>query len=453
MTDQNPQVPQVSGEEERLKKWREERARVAEEERRLRLEKAESDRQQRIAETRHTRERQTQAEEDARVDEARRMLPAADSIVEVRQRLATQARDRKRRLTRQLAAFVLGPALLYTLYAALIATPMYETRSVVVVTKPATDQGGALGGMLPGFSSGANLNEAFQAYEFIKSRALMQTLEEKDRVVSRFASNAVDLLNRLREVPLLGLTHHGQFGNYVDASINIQNGLVTLYVHAPSARESVALSQLVIDTTARHINDLAEELFAERVDQADKAVVAARVQLRDAQAALTQLQIDSGEIDPRARVEGVFASLAKLTLDAQILRGEIETAEVAGISDTNQVKRLRERERLINERIAKEREQLVQNEEGAGQSLNAMLLDYELALLEVKIGEEILTAALQSAEQARKDAALGRNFFQVVVPPTPTEHPSRPNVFRSAVLSLLLLLASFSVAKLVMSRP
>jgi len=135
------------------------------------------------------------------------------------------------------------------------------------------------------------------------------------------------------------------------------------------------------------------------------------------------------------------------------LRGEIEAAEVSGTGDTVQADRLRERERLLNERIAEQRAQLVSDDPGDDPSLNALLLDYELALLEVRIGEETLSTALQSAEKARQDAALGRNFFQVVVPPTPTEHPARPNILRTALLALLIFLAGFSVAKLMLYRP
>lgn len=453
MTDPDPNREVSPAEADRLQKWREDRARVAEEERRQRLEQAEIDRQARIRDARETRERQARAETDARVDEARRLLPTPEAIAEARARLARLASSRKRWLLAQLFLFVLAPTVLVTAYMAMIATPMYEARSVVVVTKAGSDQGADLGGLLPAFAGGPNLNEAFQAFEFIKSRALMQRLEDKAGIVSRFSSLAIDPLHRLRELPLLGLSHHAQFGNYVDAAINIQNGLITLYVHAPSAEETVVLSQLVIDTTADHINQLADDLFVERVAQAEQAVADARAQLRTAQAALTQMQIDSGEIDPRARVQGVFASIEKLTLDAQTLRGEIEAAEVAGTGDTVQADRLRAREGLLNDRIAEERARLVSDDPGQPPSLNALLLDYELALLEVRIGEETLSTALQSAERARQDAALGRNLFQVVVPPTPSEYPKRPNILRSALLAFLLFLAGFSVVKLMLARP
>lgn len=434
-------------EDDRLRQWREDRARVAEEQKQERLTKAEADREARIAEAKDARGRQSQAEAEARAEEARRMLPTSETISQARQRLVDLARRRKRRLIAQLAAFVLIPTLLITAYMAFVATPLYETRAVVVVTKPGADQGSDLGGILPGLS-GAKLNEAFQAYEFIQSKALMQRLEDADGTVTRFSSAAIDPLRRLRDMPALGLTKDAMFGQYVDAAINIQNGLITLYVHAPAAEESVALSQRIIDITSAHINTLADQLFTERVAQADKAVADARAMLRSAQADLTTLQIESGEIDPRARVEGVFASIEKLTLDAQTLRGEIEESEVAGTGDTIQTDRLRERERLLNDRIEAERARLVTASPGATTSLNALLVAYELAVLEVGIGEKTLTTALQSAEQARQEAALGRNFFQVVVPPMPSDHPTRPNVPRTALLTLLVLLGLFSVAKL-----
>jgi capsular polysaccharide transport system permease protein len=450
MTD--PTLPADNGpEDDRLAKWREERARVAEEQRAERLAAAETDKRERVERARDAREREAEAEAEARKEEVRRLLPTPESLDEARQRLAVLARSRKRRLFAQLAFLVVLPALLLTAYMALVATPLYEARSVVVVSKPGTDQDDGLGGILPGLTGGARLNEAFQAHAFIRSQALMQELEAQTGVVTRFGSTAIDPLRRLQDLPLLGLSKADLFDTFVTASIDVQTGLITLYVRAPAPQEAAELSHRVIDITASHINTLADQLFAERVAQALTAVAEAREQLRAAQSALTRLQIENGEIDPRARVQSVFATIEKLTLDLQTLRAEIEESEVAGTGDTVQTDRLRERERLLAARIEDERGRLVS--EKAGESLNGLLMSYELAVLEVGIAEQTLTTALQAAEQARKDAALGRNFFQVVVPPMPTDHPTSPNLPRTGLLSLLVLLGLFSIGKLMLFRP
>ncbi len=452
MTNSEPDAA-APPEDERLRLWREGRLRAAEAARQDRLAQAEIDREARIAEARDLRAMETQADAAARDDEVRRLIPTPDTMAAARLRLRNLGRARKRWLIAQLLVLVLLPTLLVGWYVAKIATPFYETRAVVVVTRADPDKGGDLGGLLPGLGSGGTLNEAFQAYEFIRSEALMQRLEVEDGIITRFSGPAIDPVRRLRDLPVLGLTRHDLFGNFVDASINIQNGLITLYTRAPGSAQAVDLSNRVIRITADHINILADALYAERVAQAENAVTKARATLRTAQASVTQLQIDSGEIDPRARVQAVFASIERLTLDAQTLRAEIETAEVAGTGDTVQTDRLRERERLLTDRIAAERAVLVSPGDGTTGSLNGLLLAYDLAVLEVSIAETTLTTALQSADAARQEAALGRNIFQVVVPPVPSDQPTRPNPARTVLLAFLLFLGGFSVIKLLLFRP
>lgn len=445
--------PSETPEEKRLRLWREERLRLAEAERQERLAKAEVDREARLAQAREARATEAEAEAAAQEAEIRRLLPTAETIASARQRLVDLGRARKRRFIGQFLALVLLPTLVVAWYVAAIATPFHETRAVVVVSRADPDKGPEMGGLLPGLGGSGTLNEAFQAFEFIRSEALMLRLEAEDGVITRFSGPAIDPVRRLRDLPVLGLTRHDLFGNFVDASVNIQNGLITLYTRAPSSDEAVDLSNRVIRITADHINILADALYSERVAQAERAVAEARETLRAAQANVTRLQIDSGEIDPRARVQAVFASIERLTLDAQTLRAEIETAEVAGTGDTNQADRLREREKLLIDRIAAERAELVSPGDGQVESLNSLLLTYDLALLEVGIAETTLTTALQSAEAARQEAALGRNIFQVVVPPVPSDQPTRPNPARTVLLSFLLLLGGFGVIKMLLFRP
>lgn len=427
-------------EEERIRLWRAERARVAE-----------AEKQKRIAARQDELDRQRQDETLQRQQEIDRLLPGLADIEAVRNRLARRARAGRKRLAIQLLACVLLPTLLALGYMLRIATPLYEAQAVVVVTQPGTEPGGD-GGLLAAFGGAAELRETFQAHEFLRSRALMEALEAETGIVGQLSSGRMDPLRRLRDLPTFGITRHDQFTRFLRSSVNIQTGLMTLQVRALTPLQATEVAQRAIDLTAAHMNGLGEALVAERLMQADRAVATARQGLRAAQADLTRLQIGSGEIDPRARVEGVFATIEKLTLDAQDLRAEIEQAEVAGAGNTSQVRQLRAREALLQTRIEQQRARLVQPATPTAPSLNTLLLEYELAALEVSIAEEALTAALQSAEAARRDAALSRHVFQVVVPPSPSTHPTAPDALRGALLILILLSAAFAVLRLLVAR-
>ena len=427
-------------EDERLRAWRAERARIAEAEKR-----------QRIAARQQELEAEKQREADERKARVDALLPEIGDIQAARALLAARARRARRGLVVQFLACVIVPTALALGYMIWVATPLYKAQAVVAVSQPASTDSGELG-LLQTFGNSGQLREIFQAHEFLRSGTLMDALDADSGIMTLMSSEAMDPLRRVRDMPGLGITRHDMFARFLRSSVNIQNGLMTLHVHAPQPEQAMQVAQLAIDLTAAHINGLAKELVAERVAEANRSVEEARQSLRDARTRLTQLQVESGEIDPRAQIESVIASIDRLTLNAQELRAQIEHLEVAGSGGNFQAIQLREREALLHDRIDLLRQRLVQGVSGAGSSLNALLIDYEQATLEMRIAEEALTTALQTAERTWRDAALSRHFFQVVVPPSPSPFPTAPNALRTGLLIFIGLLAAFSILRLVLVR-
>lgn len=426
-TEKPAQAPSVieTGEDPRAQAWREERARIAQEE-------------------------QARAQSAAvlnREDEARRLLPDRAKISTAQSDFLTRAKVKRAHLLRQLAAFVLGPALLVLAYQSLIAVPLFEARSVVVIAKPGGGGEADLGGLLGSLAAPSQMNEAFMAHEYVQSQALMDDLEEDLGLISRLSSSEMDLVRRLRDIPIFRLSKRDQFTRFVDSSINIQTGLMTLYVKAPAPDQAITISEAILAGAAVQINDLSDALFEQRIAQARNSVQEARNGLSEAQKALISSQISSGEVSPQARIEGVYANIQQMEMEALALISQIQQAEVGGQAETYATQRLVERERMLRLRIDQERRLLVEAQ-GGGQSLNALLVENELAALQVRIAEETLSASLAALAQASDAAALGRSTFQVIVPPRTSGKPAAPNPIVSALVALFGLLSAFVMVKI-----
>ncbi len=435
-------TPDPDAESERIRKWREERARIAEEEKQERIRKAAEE-----------KARQQRQEAEERQREAEALLPTEADLATFAGTLDRQRRRRKIRLSAELLLFVLLPAALYFTYLSSYATPLYEARSVVAISKTGPSEDSAAG-LLGSLSGAAASPEIFMAHEYVLSQALMETLQTETGLVTDLSGTQIDPARRLRDLPALQLGKHDQFQRFVDASINIQSGLMTLYVRLPDPAQSTRISQIILEQTAAQVNTLASDLFAERLGLATGSVETARADLRTAQEALTALQIDSGETDPRQTVETIYARIRDLESESQNLRADINRAELEGRGDSYQAQKIADVEARLRDQIAAQRDLLEYGSDGQSVALNTRLMQYELATLDVRVAEQALASALQSLSEAREAAALGVSLFQVVVPPRTSGTASHPNAVMSGLVVLLIALGLFAALKFILpSRP
>jgi len=432
-----PEQTAEEKEAERIKKWRAERAEIVEKEK-----------QERIKEAKEKRAKELADKETADKAKAAALLPTTESLQVVQDRITEKIRKSKRQLIWQVVLFVLVPTAIVVGYLSFFAVPLFEARSVISITKAGGENDPGLGGVLGAIGGPSNLDEAFMANEYIKSQALMEQLEEDLQLITFYGSPAMDPLNRLRPIKPLRISKLDRFSRFVTSSINIQTGLLTLYVRAPDPDLTIKVSNAVLRLTAQHINNLSENLFQRRTSLARKAVFNARQALTKAQTDLTQLQIRSGEANPKVRIEEVFSTIKQLESEVLKLETEIQKATLAGHDDANQTQRLVQLKEGLQGRIEKQRLLLVTKSENGGRSLNELLLDYELALLQVRFAEEALSTTLLALTKASDDAALAQSQFQVVVPPKTAQNASHPNIPKIGFVAFLIFLSALSIIKL-----
>ena len=450
-------------EDERIAKWRKEREAAAETARQERLEKAEEERQERLRQAEIDKQERIKASKEAReadaarkeqedLQEATALLPNLDEFA--KKRNAYQRRQSFNRIffSMKLFIFVLLPTVGMGYYSTQIATPLFEARSVIVVSKAGGESNEGLGGLLGASIGQGNLREAFMAHEYVQSPALMAVLEDRLGLVSRYSDEGIDPLSRLRDVPAIRISKHHGFSRFVDSSINIQTGLINLYVRAPTAGAAVTHSNVILDLIADQINSLNDELFSVQIRQAERVVDEAESALSLAQVELTELQIISGEVDPKARIEGVFEIIGQLQAELVELRSEIDRATVDGLSTTNRAQRFSELEGLLQGRIEEQRALMLGADDDDNLSLNRLLVDYEQALLKFSIGQEILTAALASLSEAREQVVLGSSKIQVVVPPVTALVPTKPDPLRVILTTFLTCLGLFGIYHLMVVK-
>ena len=428
-------------ESERIRKWREERAMAAEKEKQERV---------RIAKEKRAKELASQQSEEKAAAAA--LLPSEETLKATKAKIRRKYRRAKIWFVLQIILFVIVPTGIVIGYLSEWAVPLYEAKSVISITKPAKENSGGLGGLLGAVGGGSgDMNETFMADAYIKSQALIDQLEEKMGLVTYFSSDTLDPYMRLHEVPFLSITKGDGFAYFVFSSIDIQTGLLSLYVRAPEPDMAIEISNTVLDLTAKQINNLSERLFQFRTALARQSVDEARLGLTEAQTTLTQLQVQSGETNPTARVEGIYATITKLEAELADIEGQLQLSDDAGQSDGLVGQRLLSLKENIVELITNQRARLISPPVGGGRSLNQLLLDYELTALQLRIAEETLSTALLALANTSDDAALAQSQFLIVVPPKTSEYATLPNIPKVGFVAFLLFLSALSLYRLMPS--
>ena len=428
--------PTDASEDERIRAWRAERARIAAE-----------DKAQRIL------QRKTERVQSAQTATQDRKSAAMDLLSSVQPEPAPTAvagTVRKPGLFTRLGRWplffvvVIAPLAIVAFYLLTVATPLYEARSVIAITKPSESGNASRSGLLGGVQGPSNLSEVFRAHSYVQSQALMDALEAELGLITEFSGPTIDPVKRLRTIPALSLSKSAQFRRYVESSVDIQSGLLTLYVRAPSDAQAIAISDAVLGNTEEQVQALGQQVFDQRQAHATTVRVAAEKQVAEAQAALVALQIKYQEVDPRNRVESIYATIKDLEAEALKLNSEVQKAEIAGIGDSQQTRQTAELEARIRQQIVDQRTRLVAPDGATAGSLNTLLMEYELANLELGLARDAVQTALKSQAEAGQEAALNRSLFQVVVPPRTAQAAAYPRVPGTLALVLVICLALFS---------
>lgn len=418
--------------EDRIAKWRAERLRIAAREK-----------EERLAARNAAKDAARKEAEALRKKAALSLIPTEPELLRTQERLSRNLRRARMAAWAQFAALVLLPLAAIGAYLGTVATPLYEARSVVAVTKPSSAVEQNTNGLLGSLNAPTNLQEVFMAHEFVRSQALMDQLEAEHGFVSTLRSDTIDPVARLRILPGLPFDLHDQFGRFVESTVDVQTGLITLYVRAPDPEQAVAVSDTILALANAQINTLNDELYAQRLRQANDAVARAQSDLTAVQSDLVALQIKSRELDPRERIASIYDTIRRLEEDALALNSDLQKAEIAGRGESFLAQQTAEMEGRLHAQIDAQRQLLVSDGNSGGTSLNAVLMQYEMAELQVRAAEGAVASALAALTEANRDAALSRSLFQVIVPPRTGQAATLPNAPSIMVAAFAVLMTAF----------
>ena len=254
--EETPQTVEEKVNEERLKQWREKRAKVAEASRTERVRQAEQDRRERlraIEEERadrakaasEARARELAAERAERIEAARAKLVGRADIDAARERLLAYRSRAIRGFLLRIGALVVLPTLLVAAYLGAVATPLYRAETIMTVLSAETVQDAAAGETI--FTLPKDTRDAFQVRAITLSEPTFRYLDAQHDIGGHFGGDNMDPLRRVRDMSFVQISRLQQYRRFVDMDVRGFEGLMTLTVLARTPDDAEAFSRTIIE--------------------------------------------------------------------------------------------------------------------------------------------------------------------------------------------------------------
>jgi capsular polysaccharide transport system permease protein len=349
------------------------------------------------------------------------------------------ARRRKARfilIALRLMIFVALPTWLAGYYFYVVATPMYEVESQMVIQKP--DSGGsssAVGGLLGG-SGLSNLEDSVIVQGYLNSREAMQRLNDENGFISHFQQDFVDDIQRLPPDVSMEAAYE-KYQKYVQIGYDPTEGVIRMSVIALTPEKAAEFARALIGFAEVRVDQLAAPVRRDQLTVAQNNYNAAEQAVLDAADHVLALQQSAGIISPDADATGQMTIVN--SLEAQLDQRRFDLSEINRNEAPNQaqVQAIEQDIEALVLRISERRAAMFTSND-ANTSLARLSGELSIARTNLEMRQMLLQQSLSSLETARVETNRQTRYLSLAVAPIPPDVPTHPKSLENTMLALAL---------------
>ena len=359
----------------------------------------------------------------------------ASDIERIQRDIGRRRRRKMLLLWARLTIFVGLPTLIAAFYYAVLATPMYATRSEFVIQQAESPAASGLGGLFSG-TQFATSQDSIAVQGYLQSRDAMLRLDQAVGFRRHFADPSVDALQRLEDPKSIEAAYKIYKKNVL-ISYDQTEGIIKLEVSAPSPDLSAAWSRELIKYAEEQVNHLSERLRTDQMSGARDSYDDAEAKLLAAQRRVLELQEANKVLS--SEVEITLLSSQITTLETQLTQERLALAQMLSNPNPNRarVEPVQRRIGTLEDEIANLRGRLTQDGAG-GRSLAKVQSELLVAQADVQTRQMLLTQAAQQLEIARIEANRQQRYLSLAVAPVAPDVASYPRAFENTTVALLI---------------
>ncbi len=349
------------------------------------------------------------------------------------------ARRRRRKLFllfTRLSFFVFLPTFMVGWYYFTMATPMFATKSEIVIQQAQSQQAApGLSSLFQGTSM-ATQQDSIAVQSYLASREAMLRLDADHGFKAHFSDPEIDEIQRLPD----DATNEDAFDLYMDhvrISYDPTEGIIRMDVIAADPQKSAEFSDALIGYAEEQVDQLTSRLRADQMSGARESYEEAERRRAEALSELLRIQQDFQQIDVAAETSAQMAQISSLEAERQrlnlILQSRLNVARPSEL----QVQSLRDQIANIDELSAQLRAEMTSGTT-AGTSLAARNTELRTAEEDYAFRTVLVQQALTQMETARIEANRQVRYLSQSVRPIAPDEATYPRAFENTILAFLI---------------
>ncbi len=348
---------------------------------------------------------------------------------------------------RKLFFFVALPTLLSMFYFGLLASNIYVSVSKFSVKVTGEKTPSAFGDILSTAVSGPQTGNAELVQEYIRSRSLLNYLQDTLNLRKSYSDESVDIVARLPKESSME-----DFLQYYQKMISVTkdelSGVMTLKVRAFDPETAQNIGERILDRTEQFVNMLSNRMREDAISLAKKELQEAESNVIASTQSLQQYRHQHQNLDPVQAGGGILEMIQELQSQLSSARIELEQASEYLKEDNPKITKLKNKISAIESQIEKHRQALTG---GSGGSIVNILQEYERLKLEKELAQEQYKIALSSLESARKEASKKSTYLLRMVEPSLPDEATEPNRILKVATVLAICLVAYAVLGLLIA--
>jgi capsular polysaccharide transport system permease protein len=264
--------------------------------------------------------------------------------------------------------------------------------------------------------------------DYMKSRAIVEALEQRVGLRAMFARPEIDRLSRI--APNASFEKLSSYWRWkVRTAIESPSGIITVEVAAFTPEDSLKIAQAVVSLSEELANGLSRRSRDDLVAQSKSELKAAEERVRTTEESLRQLRNSEGIIDPRKQAEGIGRIIEQLRLEQIRLEAQLGSDRTSLNNDAPQIQLLRTEIKAMEDEIGKLRRLLTDPAAKESATISSAMPKFDQLALNRELAVSQYRSAATAYERARTDADRQEVYLDTFVAPVIAQESLYPHRF------------------------
>lgn len=344
-------------------------------------------------------------------------------------------------------ACVILPTFIALVYFGLIASDVYISESHFIVrSHRAQNTQLGLGALLQTAGLSRAQDDTYMVSTYIQSRDVIPLLNEKLDLVQCFDNSDIDLFSRFDPLGLDDSMEalHLYLNKRITVTVDGMSSISTLSVKTYTPEAAHVINEELLNMSESLVNQLNERAQKDTIGFSAEQVAEAEQRIKISADKLYEFRLKNGIFDLGSHAEAQLQLISKL--QDVLITAQSQLAQIKAVAPTNpQIPALKARERALQKEIQAQMLKIFGDDSG---TLSGKAAEYEHLMLEYKLTEQQLMAAMASLDNARDEAQRKQLYLERVAQPSMPDAPGGPNRLKNILATLVLGLLVYGVISL-----